>query len=90
MILRVLQAGDSYSQGEVIDVAGVGPCQVCDVSGLTTSSQLTTWLSAARTAAEPTTGLVRPSLSYINQSPDTHVYVALDGNGNVLAQITGS
>ena len=90
MIVRVLQSGDSESVGEVVYVQGVGLWEVCDDGLLTTSSQLTTWLSSARTAAESTTLLVMPRLKHVNQSPDNHVYLALDTNSNVLAQITAS
>jgi hypothetical protein len=90
MIVRVLQSGDSESVGEVVSVPGVGLCQVCDDGLLTSSSQLTTWLSSARSAAEAATLLVWPRLKHVNQSPDTHVYLALDTDAQVVAQITAS
>ncbi len=90
MIVRVLQSADTESRGEVIDVPGIGMCQVCDDARLASTSQLTNWLSAARTAAAPATTLVLPRLTHIAQSPDNYVYLALDTNGNVAAQITAS
>ena len=90
MIVRVLQAGESQSRGEVISVAGVGFCQVCDDAKLTSASQLTNWLSEARSAAGASTMLVWPRLRHVNQSPDNHVYLALDANGNIAAQVTAS
>ncbi len=90
MIVRVLQPADTESRGEVIDLPGVGMCQVCDDARLTTTAQLTNWLSAARAAAEPATTLVLPRLTHIVQSPDNHVYLALDADANVVAQITAS
>ena len=91
MIVKVLQTSDSKSRGEIVVVAGVGTCLVCDEASLTSAAQLTTWLAAVRTAATTATLLVAPRLgAHINQSPDTHVYLALDGNGRVAAQITAS
>ena len=91
MIVRVLGANDSKSRGEVTYVAGVGPCQIVDEDAkLTSTAQLTTWLQAARTAAQATSLLGAPKLSRVAQSPDTHVYLALDATGKVAAQITAS
>ena len=91
MIVRVLGTGDSKSLGEVTYVAGIGPCQVVDEDArLTSATQLATWLQAARTAAQATSMLGAPKLSRVVQSPDTHVYLALDMTGKVAAQITAS
>ena len=90
MVVRVLQAGDSKSRGEVVHLPGVGLCQVCDDARVGTAAQLTTWLAAARTAAGAASLLVAPRLGVVQASPDTHVYLALDGNGKVAAQITAT
>lgn len=91
MIVRLLGANDMKSRPEVIYVAGVGACQIVDEEArLTSTGQLTTWLQAARTAAQTTSLLGVPRLSRVAQSPDTHVYLALDAVGKVAAQITAS
>lgn len=91
MIVKVLQAGDSKSQGEIIAVPGLGMCLVCDDAKLTSAVQLATWLAAARSAAGAATLLVAPRLGgHVNASPDTHVYLALDTNGNIAAQFKAS
>ncbi len=87
MIVKVLQAGDSKSRGEIVVVPGVGACLVCDDAKALSTAQLTTWLTAARSAAGAAI-LSAPRLgTHVNQSPDTHVYLALDVNGVVAAQI---
>jgi O-succinylbenzoate synthase len=88
MIVRVLQTGDSKSRGEIVHLPGVGPCQICDDAKLTSTTQLTTWLAAAKGAAAGL--LLAPRLGFVNQTPDTHVYLALDMNGKVAAQITST
>ncbi len=91
MIVRVMQAGEATTHGQMVQIPNVGLCQVVDNdAGLTTASQLTTWLQAARTAAQGTTLLRTPKLAHVNQSPDKHMYLALDGNGKVVAQVTAS
>ena len=91
MIVRVLGVKDSKSKGEVTYIAGVGPCQVVDEEAhLTSTAQLATWLQAARAAALATSLLGAPKLSRVAQSPDTHVYLALDATGRVTAQIKAS
>ena len=90
MVVRVLQSGDSKSRGEVVHLPGVGLCQVCDDAALGTAAQLTTWLAAARTAAAAASLLRAPRLEAVQPSPDTHVYLALDANGKVAAQITAT
>lgn len=89
MVVRVLGSGDSRSRGEILHVPGIGVCQVCDDARPTTAAQLTTWLTAARQAAQAGGLLVAPRLGSVLPSPDTHVYLALDANGRVAAQITG-
>lgn len=90
MVVRVLGNGDSKSFGEIVHVPGVGLCQVCDDARLGTTAQLTTWLTAARTAAASANLLVAPRLGSVLATPDTHVYLALDSNGKVAAQITAT
>ncbi len=91
MIVRVLGVNDSKSRPEVIYIAGVGACQVVDEDArLTSATQLTTWLQAARTAAQATSLLGIPRLNRVAQSPDAHVYLALDATGKVAAQITAT
>ena len=90
MVVRVLGASDSKSRGEIVHVPGVGLCQVCDDTQLGTTAQLTTWLTAARAAAAAANLLVSPRLGSVLPSPDAHVYLALDANGKVAAQITAS
>ncbi len=90
MVVRVLQVGDSKSRGEIVHVPGVGLCQVCDDAKAATAAQLTTWLASARTAAAAASLLVAPRLGSVQPSPDTHVYLALDANGKVAAQVTAT
>ncbi len=90
MVVRVLGAGDSRSRGEVMHVSGVGMCQVCDDARPATAAALTTWLTSARVAAQAAGLLVAPRLGSVLPSPDAHVYLALDANGKVAAQITAS
>ncbi len=90
MVVRVLQSGDSKSQGQVIHVPGIGPCLVCDDASVGTAVQLTTWLAAARTAGAAANLLVAPRLGAVRPSPDNHVYLALDANGKLAAQITAT
>lgn len=90
MIVKVLQSGDAPSRSEVVVLPGVGACEICDDAKLTTDAQLTAWLASARSAATASTLLVRPRLNHINLSPDNHVYLALDADLKVAAQITAS
>ncbi len=88
MIVRVLQVGESLSRGEIVVLPGMGACQVCDEAQLSTVAQLTAWLAAARTAA--TAAMVQPRLMHVVAGPDKHVYLALDANNKVAAQVTAT
>ncbi len=90
MVVRVLGPGECRSRGEVVHVPGMGVCEVCDDARLGTAAQLKIWLASARLAAKAAGLLVKPRLGRVLPHPDRHVYLALDANGNVAAQITGT